>query len=83
MKVIVLWDICICRNFFCRKTGKKDGDGFTKTHFTYLYCRRFPMQPSQYINTLLVPKDGRIPVDVDRLAAQGIFHVVCILFTIS
>ncbi|KAI8525679.1 hypothetical protein RHMOL_Rhmol13G0248400 [Rhododendron molle] len=35
-------------------------------------------QPSQYINTLLVPKDGRIPVDVDRLAAQGIFHVITV-----
>lgn len=35
-------------------------------------------QPSQYINTLLVPKDGRIPVDVDCLAAQGIFHVITV-----
>ncbi|KAG5517025.1 hypothetical protein RHGRI_037690 [Rhododendron griersonianum] len=34
--------------------------------------------PSQYINTLLVPKDGRIPVDVDCLAAQGIFHVITV-----
>ncbi|KAH7837083.1 hypothetical protein Vadar_009328 [Vaccinium darrowii] len=35
-------------------------------------------QPSQYINTLLVPKDGCIPVDVDCLAAQGIFHVITV-----
>lgn len=34
------------------------------------------LQPSQYINTLLVPKDGQIPVDVQCLASQGIFHVV-------
>ncbi|KAG2687805.1 hypothetical protein I3843_09G068600 [Carya illinoinensis] len=31
--------------------------------------------PSKYINTLLVPKDGEIPVDIQRLAAQGIFNV--------
>ncbi|KAK7855628.1 uncharacterized protein CFP56_026925 [Quercus suber] len=35
-------------------------------------CRK----PSQYINTLLVPKDGEIPVDVQCLAAQGIFDVI-------
>ena len=35
------------------------------------------VQPSQYINTLLVPKDGEIPVDDQCLAAQGIFDVVC------
>ncbi|KAF3961857.1 hypothetical protein CMV_013569 [Castanea mollissima] len=32
--------------------------------------------PSQYINTLLVPKDGEIPVDVQCLAVQGIFDVI-------
>ncbi|XP_060672931.1 uncharacterized protein YNL011C [Ziziphus jujuba] len=31
---------------------------------------------NQYINTILVPKDGEIPVDVQRLAAQGIFDVI-------
>jgi hypothetical protein len=35
------------------------------------------VQPSQYVNTLLVPKDGEISVDVQKLAAQGIFDVVC------
>ena len=39
------------------------------------------LQPSQYINTLLVPKDGQILVDVQRLALQGISHVVRMLFT--
>ncbi|XP_059439754.1 uncharacterized protein YNL011C isoform X1 [Corylus avellana] len=34
------------------------------------------VQPSQYINTLLVPKDGEIPVDVQCLAAQGIIDVI-------
>ncbi|PWA56025.1 maternal effect embryo arrest 18 [Artemisia annua] len=32
--------------------------------------------PSQYINTIFVPKDGQIPVDIEILAAQGIVHVV-------
>lgn len=36
------------------------------------------MQPNQYINTLLVPKGGEVPVDVQRLAAQGIFNEVYI-----
>lgn len=35
------------------------------------------VQPSQYINTLLVPKDGEIPIDVQCLTSQGIFDVVC------
>lgn len=39
------------------------------------------MQPSQYINTILVPKGGEIPIDFQRLAAQGIFNVVCIVLT--
>jgi hypothetical protein len=36
------------------------------------------MQPSQYINTLLVPRNSKISVDVDRLSAQGIFDMVCL-----
>ncbi|XP_021811491.1 uncharacterized protein YNL011C isoform X2 [Prunus avium] len=34
--------------------------------------------PSQYINTVLVPKGGEIPIDVQRLAAQGIFNVIVV-----
>ncbi|XP_019055762.1 PREDICTED: uncharacterized protein YNL011C isoform X2 [Nelumbo nucifera] len=34
--------------------------------------------PSDYINALLVPRDGQIPVDVQNLAAQGIFHVITV-----
>ncbi|KAK7332035.1 hypothetical protein VNO80_28781 [Phaseolus coccineus] len=34
--------------------------------------------PNHYINTLLVPKDGEIPVDIDNLAAQGIFDVIVV-----
>ena len=40
------------------------------------------VQPSQYINTLLVPKDGEIPVDDQCLAAQGIFDVVSVHVTV-
>ncbi|XP_065878416.1 uncharacterized protein [Euphorbia lathyris] len=32
--------------------------------------------PSQYINTLLVPKKSEIPLDVHCLASQGIFDVI-------
>ncbi|XP_043699134.1 putative gluconeogenesis factor isoform X2 [Telopea speciosissima] len=35
-------------------------------------------RPSEYINALLVPKDGEIPVDTNSLAAQGIFHVIMV-----
>ncbi|XP_052201450.1 uncharacterized protein YNL011C [Diospyros lotus] len=35
-------------------------------------------RPNQYINTILVPKDGQIPVDVECLATQGIFHVITV-----
>ncbi|CAA0819920.1 maternal effect embryo arrest 18 [Striga hermonthica] len=34
--------------------------------------------PSQYINTVFAPKEGQIPIDIDSLAAQGIFHVVTV-----
>lgn len=34
--------------------------------------------PNQYINTLLVPKDGQIPIDVQCLASQGIFDVITV-----
>ncbi|KAL0407417.1 UNVERIFIED_CONTAM: hypothetical protein Slati_4055600 [Sesamum latifolium] len=35
-------------------------------------------KPSQYVNTIFVPKDGQIPLDIDSLAAQGIFDVVTV-----
>ncbi|KAG5235049.1 Maternal effect embryo arrest [Salix suchowensis] len=34
--------------------------------------------PNQYINTLLVPKDGQIPIDVQCLTSQGIFDVIMV-----
>ncbi|KAK8949366.1 hypothetical protein KSP39_PZI005593 [Platanthera zijinensis] len=33
---------------------------------------------SDYINALLVPKDGKVPVDVKCLAAQGIVNVITV-----
>ncbi|KAL7592632.1 hypothetical protein Lser_V15G32355 [Lactuca serriola] len=35
-------------------------------------------QPSEYINTIFVPKDGEIPVDMKSLATLGIVHVVSV-----
>ncbi|XP_011045918.1 PREDICTED: uncharacterized protein LOC105140688 isoform X5 [Populus euphratica] len=35
-------------------------------------------KPNQYINTLLVPKDGQIPIDVQCLTSQGIFDVIMV-----
>ncbi|KAJ6830710.1 uncharacterized protein M6B38_351105 [Iris pallida] len=40
--------------------------------------RRLNNHSSDYINALLVPKDGEIPIDIERLAAKGIFHVVTV-----
>ncbi|KAL6206686.1 hypothetical protein ACLB2K_023933 [Fragaria x ananassa] len=34
--------------------------------------------PSHYINTLLVPRDGEIPVDIQCLADQGVFEVIAV-----
>lgn len=42
----------------------------------------YSVQPSQYINTLLVPKDGEIPLDIQHLASQGIFDVVFMVIII-
>ncbi|KAF5764874.1 putative LPPG:FO 2-phospho-L-lactate transferase CofD/UPF0052 [Helianthus annuus] len=38
--------------------------------------KRLKNNPSEYINTVFVPKDGQIPVDIKCLAAQGIVQVV-------
>lgn len=38
----------------------------------------FCVQPGYYINTLLVPKDGEIAVDLKQLSEQGIKDVVSI-----
>ncbi|KAM7525038.1 hypothetical protein LguiA_014940 [Lonicera macranthoides] len=51
-------------------------DALNRTYGNLHNCLKLP--PSKYINTLLVPKDGQIPVDVENLAAQGIFHVITV-----
>nr|CAB3473576.1 unnamed protein product [Digitaria exilis] len=33
---------------------------------------------NDYVNAILVPEGGQVPLDVENLAAQGIFHVVSI-----
>ncbi|KAK1302924.1 hypothetical protein QJS10_CPB12g01078 [Acorus calamus] len=51
-------------------------DALNRTHGDSHKCLN--NLPSEYINALLVPRDGQIPVDVQCLAAQGIFHVVTV-----
>ncbi|XP_057494301.1 uncharacterized protein LOC130779621 isoform X4 [Actinidia eriantha] len=34
--------------------------------------------PSRYVNTIVVPKYGLIPVDIEQLAGQGIFRVITV-----
>ncbi|XP_028782238.1 uncharacterized protein YNL011C isoform X1 [Neltuma alba] len=41
-------------------------------------CNRLQNLPGQYINTLLVPRDGEIPVDKECLASQGIREVIVV-----
>ncbi|KAK7246371.1 hypothetical protein RIF29_41239 [Crotalaria pallida] len=41
-------------------------------------CNRLNNPPSQYINTLLVPRNSAIQVDVECLAAEGIFDVIVV-----
>ncbi|KAK0578864.1 hypothetical protein LWI29_017481 [Acer saccharum] len=41
-------------------------------------CISLKNSPSQYVNTLLVPKEGEIPLDIQCLVSQGIFDVVTV-----
>ncbi|KAM7255308.1 hypothetical protein ACFE04_020549 [Oxalis oulophora] len=34
--------------------------------------------PSKYVNTLLVPKGGEVPIDAEKLATQGIINVIVV-----
>ncbi|MBA0626872.1 hypothetical protein Godav_004458, partial [Gossypium davidsonii] len=51
-------------------------DALNRTYGNSHNCLR--NLPSQYINTLLVPKDGEIPIDIQSLSSQGIFDVVIV-----
>ncbi|KAL8553966.1 hypothetical protein ACS0TY_002283 [Phlomoides rotata] len=51
-------------------------DALNRTYGDSHNCLQNP--PSKYINTIFVPKDCQIPIDVDCLAAQEIFHVVTV-----
>ncbi|XP_078431597.1 maternal effect embryo arrest 18 isoform X2 [Wolffia australiana] len=35
-------------------------------------------EPCEYVNALIVPRRGQVPVDIEQLAAQGIFRVVTV-----
>ncbi|XP_062095889.1 uncharacterized protein YNL011C [Humulus lupulus] len=49
-------------------------DALNRTHGDRQNCLK--NLPGQYINTLLVPKGGEIPVNIQTLAAQGIVDVI-------
>ncbi|OWM63482.1 hypothetical protein CDL15_Pgr026242 [Punica granatum] len=51
-------------------------DALNRTHGDNNNCLKNP--PSQYINTLFVPRGSTIPVDIRQLASQGICDVVVI-----
>ncbi|CAD6237869.1 unnamed protein product [Miscanthus lutarioriparius] len=36
------------------------------------------IQPNDYVNAILVPEGGQVPLDIANLAAQGIFNVVTV-----
>ncbi|XP_027356503.1 uncharacterized protein YNL011C [Abrus precatorius] len=70
-------------------TRDRETDGFSASCFVTAITdalnrkygqpgNRLQNLPSDYINTLLVPRDGEISVDVDCLAAQGIFDVMVV-----
>ncbi|CAH9055373.1 unnamed protein product [Cuscuta europaea] len=50
-------------------------DALNRTHGNH-NCLKNP--PNRYINTLMVPRDGQIPVDVGHLTSQGIYNVVTV-----
>jgi hypothetical protein len=41
------------------------------------------VQPSDYVNAILVTEGGQVPLDIENLSAQGIFHVVSIYIFIG
>ncbi|GLU13792.1 hypothetical protein SLE2022_304030 [Rubroshorea leprosula] len=51
-------------------------DALNRTYGDPHNCLKNP--PSQYINTILIPDGGEIPVDVQCLSAQGISDVVVV-----
>ncbi|XP_015066963.1 uncharacterized protein YNL011C [Solanum pennellii] len=51
-------------------------DALNRTYGDPHNCLKNPR--NKYINTLLVPKNGLIPVDKESLASQGIFNVVTV-----
>lgn len=49
-------------------------DALNRKHGDPLKCLNNP--PNTYVNVMLVPKGGQVPVDRQQLAAQGICHVI-------
>lgn len=74
---------------FLNGTHDRETSGFTASCFVTAISdalnrsygdphNRLKNPPNEYINTIFVPKGCQIPVDVDCLAAQGIFHMVTV-----
>ncbi|KZV57543.1 hypothetical protein F511_03003 [Dorcoceras hygrometricum] len=74
---------------FLNGTHDRETSGFTASCFVTAITNalnrtygdphnRLNNPPNQYINSIFVPKDGQIPLDIDCLAAEGIFNVVTI-----
>ncbi|KAI7733959.1 hypothetical protein M8C21_031965 [Ambrosia artemisiifolia] len=68
-------------------THDRETSGFSASYFvtaitdalnrTYGHLnKRLKNNPNEYVNTVFVPKDGQIPVDIKFLADQGIVNVV-------
>ncbi|XP_021766085.1 uncharacterized protein YNL011C-like isoform X1 [Chenopodium quinoa] len=51
-------------------------DALNRTYGNSKYCLN--NLPSAYVNTILVPKNGKIPVDLNALKDQGILNVVTV-----
>lgn len=79
--------VCVCFPSFSSSFWFEDLFSFKVLYFIvlliqYLFFHQNKklVQPRQYINTLLVPRDGEIPVDKEWLASHGIYEVVCGLY---
>lgn len=51
-------------------------DALNRTYGNSKNCLNNP--PSTYVNTILVPRNGEIPVDLSALRDQGIYDVVTV-----
>uniref|UniRef100_A0A0E0MZ85 Gluconeogenesis factor n=1 Tax=Oryza rufipogon TaxID=4529 RepID=A0A0E0MZ85_ORYRU len=56
-----------------------DWRNYASYHLLALEDGNIPqISPKDYVNALLVPKGGQIPLDIKNLSSKGIFHVVTV-----